>query len=85
MSEWLIAGAIFGILIVISFFIGWVIGVQMTSKNAAKIIAKKLKENTNEPVRCKDCKWFDPFPMCKLLGTSDNREDFFCADGVKRE
>ena len=43
---------------------------------------------TRELVRCKDCKWYDPFPMCKLLGTSDNSPDFFCAGGerlVKRE
>lgn len=33
-----------------------------------------------EIVHCRDCKWYDPFPMCGLLGTSDIREDFFCAD-----
>lgn len=42
--EWLIVGAIFGILIVISFFIGWVIGVQMTSKKAAEIAVKEKKK-----------------------------------------
>lgn len=42
--EWVIVGAIFGILIVISFFIGWVIGVQMTSKKAAEIVVRETKK-----------------------------------------
>ena len=43
------------------------------------------KKDLVEVVRCKDCKWYDPFPMCGLLGTSDIREDFFCADGKEKD
>ena len=43
-----------------------------------------LKEQP-QIVRCKDCKRFDPFPLCGLLGTSDISEDFFCADGERKE
>jgi len=44
MKEWLIVGSVFGILIVISFMLGWVIGVKMTAKKAAETLEQKLKE-----------------------------------------
>ena len=43
-KEWLIVGSVFGILIVISFMLGWVIGVKMTAKKAAETLEQKLKE-----------------------------------------
>ena len=50
-------------------------------------VRQLVKELADKPqiVRCKDCKWYDPFPMCGLLGTSDIREDFFCADGKEKD
>lgn len=46
---------------------------------------KTIYELSTKIVRCKECKWYDPFPMCGLLGTSDITEDFFCADGERKE
>lgn len=46
--EWIIVGAIFGILIVISFFVGWVIGVRMTAKRAVEAIFKEIEKKMQQ-------------------------------------
>lgn len=53
------------------------------SGRLAKDALKVLDSREAMPVvRCRDCKWFDG-EICEVYGR--HTENFFCADGVKRE
>ena len=41
-------------------------------------------DNHGELIRCKDCKYYDGHGTCMKIGIAMLTDDWYCADGVKK-